>query len=396
MAWIRQRPSGNWAATVYSPGGRITETFGLKGEADAWAGDREAEIRRGDWIDPRKARLTVAEVWRRHADARRLEKASRKRDESIWRNHVAPRWGGVELADVLKPDVQQWVNGLEDEGIGGWVIIAALNVLKSTLELAVDAGYVRHNAARRVQPPVPPEHVDRVINADEEELILSRLDELFPGRRDGRLFVEGLFETGARWEELAAVKREAVDLRHGLVRLGPVVERDGTIREYPKGARSRHSAGFRSVPIGTDYGRRLRSVVLATAPGGLVYTGPAGGVLSYTRWLARVWRPGLRAPYVGPPPPRRHRTGPVRIPPGPPLLADPQPTPHDCRHTYGTRLAEAAVPEHDRMALMGHRDQRSARRYVHSGDDRFARARAALRRSRSGSRESNGSYDLEA
>lgn len=452
MAWIRQLPSGLWAATVYTPSGRITQSDPLKGRIEKWAADLEADIRRGEFLDPRLSKKTVGECWEQFEASRRIEKASRKRDHSHWRTWVAPRWADTPVGSILKPDVQAWVNQLEEQGVGGWTIIAALNVLKATLELAVDAGWIRSNPARRVRPPMPPKHEDRVIQPDEERAILQRADELFPGRRDARLFIEALFETGARWEEAAAVRREAVDLRAGLIAIGPVMERDGTIREYPKGARSRHAAGFRDVPIGPDYLARLRPVVLATPAGGLVFTAPQGGSLLYPTWRERVWqviihgrpervltrapagaydavafgvwldqqrtrcglatdaelaravgiRPSMianwRADRFGPtkptadklaaglglPPAEVYAVAGLLVPRIAGLgLADPPPTAHDIRHTYGTRLAEAGLEQHDRMALMGHRDVRSAQRYVHSGDARFDRARAALARARS-------------
>lgn len=361
MAWIRQLPSGLWAATVYTPAGRITETRELRGAVKEWAGKLEADIHRGEFLDPRLARHTVAEVWTKYSGARRLEMASRKRDESHWRCWVEPRWGRVPVGDILKPDVQTWVNQMESDKVGGWTIIAALNVLKAVLELAVDAGWMRTNPARRVRPPVAPAHADRVIDADEEAALLARLDEMYPGRRDARLFVETMFDTGGRWEEVAAVSREAVNLRAGLVAFGPVMERDGTVREYPKGARSRHDPAFRSAPIGADLLGRLRPVALATAAGGLVFTAPKGGSLLYPTWLRRVWRPVVA------------------------VLDKPWPTPHDIRHSFGTRLADAGVPMHDRMALMGHKDTRSGQRYTHSGEGRFDAARNALKRARGGS-----------
>jgi integrase len=279
MAWIRQLPSGLWAATVYTPAGRITESHDLQSVVSKWAGDLESDIRRGVFHDPRLARTPLGEVWERFKDSRRLEQASRKRDESHWTNWVAPRWAKVHVGAILKPDVQTWVLDLEQRQppVGGWTIIAALNVLKAALELAVDAGMIRSNPARRVRPPVPPAHEDRVLTAEEELLILKRLDELFPDRRDARIFVETILDTGGRWEDIAAVKREAVDLRRGLISLGSVMERDGTIRSYPKGARSRGDAGFRDVAVSDELLARLKPLVLATPPGTVVFTAPAGG-----------------------------------------------------------------------------------------------------------------------
>lgn len=359
MAWVRQLDSGLWAATVRTPAGRRTKTHRLKGAVEDWARNLEADIGRGEFIDPTHSKTTVAQVWETYAGSRRLEAASRKRDESHWRCWVEPKWGKVPVGSILKPDVQKWVNKLEEDKVGGWTIIAAANVLKAVLELAVDAGLTRANPARRVKLPMPPKHEDRVITAGEEKLILGRLDELFGGRRDARLFVEGLFDTGCRWEEWAAVSREAVDLRNGLVAIGPVMERSGEIRSYPKGARSRASKGFHDVPLTPGYLSLLRPVVLATEPGGLVFTAPKGGPILYPTWRSRVWRRAVDG------------------------LAEPVPTPHDVRHTFGTRLADAGVELHDRMALMGHADVRSGMRYTHSGQSRYDRAREALKRARS-------------
>lgn len=361
MAYIRQLPSGLWAATVYTPAGRITETRELKGAVKDWADSIEGDIARGDFLDPRLAKRTVSEVWEKYAPARRVEMATRKRDQSHWKVWVAPRWAAEPIGGIVKPDVQTWVNELEEKGVGGWTIIAALNVLKAALELAVDAGWIKANPARRVRPPVAPAHIDRVIDGDEEALLLGRLDELFPKRRDARLFVETMLETGGRWEEVAAVRREAVNLRVGLVAFGPVMERDGTIREYPKGARTRNHPAFRDAPLGSELLGRLRPIVMATDPGGLVFIAPKGGPMLYPTWLRRVWKPAVEP------------------------LDEPRPTPHDCRHTFGTRMADAGIPQHDRMALMGHKDVRSGQRYTHSGDRRFDAAREALRRARSGS-----------
>jgi hypothetical protein len=235
MGYIRQLPSGLWANTIHTPIGRITETHELRGAVVAWEQGIKADINRGEFIDPRLAKHTVGEVWEKYAPARRVEMASRKRDESHWKVWVAPRWAKEPIGGILKPDVQMWVNQMEEDDVGGWTIIAALNVLKAALEFAVDAGWIRANPARRVRPPVAPAHVDRVIDGDEEALILDRLDELFPERRDARLFVETMLETGGRWEEIAAVRREAVNLRTALIALGPVMERDGTRARVPEG-----------------------------------------------------------------------------------------------------------------------------------------------------------------
>ncbi|HEX6968738.1 MAG TPA: tyrosine-type recombinase/integrase [Micromonosporaceae bacterium] len=384
MAYIRKLPSGKWAATVRLPDGRrVTETRELKGLAERWAADLEADIRRGDWIDPRAGRLTVGECWEKWGGARRLEQASRRRDESHWRVHVEPRWGRTPVGSILKPDVSAWVVQMESDGVGAATIEGATGVLRAILDLAVDAKLIRDNPARGVRRPKRNAHVDRVLDPDEETALLDALDRCFPGRPDARLFVELIAETGMRWEEAAAIPPQLVDTRRQRIHIAWVMERDGTARPYAKSA-----AGNRTVTYGESLAAAMKGAKIAARevagvfpnddPGRLLFTTERGDQLRYSNWHRRVWQPALR----GLPARERVKGHPARPAVEGAGLADPQPTPHDLRHTFGTRLADEGVPLHDIMALMGHEDIRSAQRYLHSREERFDRARQALQRAR--------------
>ena len=379
MAWIRKLPSGLWAATIYSPAGRRTKSHELRGTIEKWAAEQERRVDQGDWIDPKAGKVTVTECWDRFAAGRRLEKASRKRDESHWRVHVRLRWGHVPVATILKPDVSAWVVALERKGVGAATIQGALGVLRSVLESAVDARIIRDNPARAVHAPRRDAHLDRVLGPAEDALLLAALERQFPDRPDARLFCELMLYCGLRFEEAAALDREHVALRHQLLHVGPVLERDGTIRPYGKSR-----AATRAVPVDDDLWPRLREHVmtvrpgsaLATPPAGLLFVSPKGGLLDYSRWHNRVWQRGLLEV--------TERGQRAAILATRQTLEDPQPTPHDLRHSYGTRLAENGVPPHEIMSLMGHESLASVQRYLHPGDARFDRAREATRRARTG------------
>lgn len=377
MAHVTQLPSGLWMARVRMPNGqRVSKTHRLKGTVQAWADDLESDCRRGDWIDPRSGDVTVGQMWDRARDAKRLERASRKRDESHWRNHVEPRWAKVQVGGILKPDVSAWVVQLERAKVGAATIQGSVGVLRGLLELAVDARAIRENPARGVRMPERKAHVDRVLSPEEDVLLLESLDRQFPGRPDARLFVELLLYCGLRWEEAAAIDREHVNMRKRLVHVGPVLERDGTIRPYPKSP-----AGVRDVPVDDEVWPRLRERAMSVPSGSLLFTGQRGrkkgepiGPLHYSSWHRRVWHRAL-FPVV-----ERGKRG--RILETDQILDGQQPTPHDLRHTYGTRLGDAGLGVHEIMALMGHETLESAQRYLHAGADRFDRARAALKRAR--------------
>ena len=393
MAWVRRLDSGLWAATVRLPSGkRVTETHQLKGSIDDWAADLEADIRRGDWIDPRAGKTTVGECWQRWGKTRRLELASRKRDESHWRVHVAPKWSKTPVGSILRPDLTAWVVEMEESHkdgcprkgcpgckVGAATIEGAVGVLRSILDQAVDARLIRDNPARGVRVPRRNAHLDRVLDPSEDDLLLAAMDRVTAMRptgqsqSDGRLLCELMLYCGLRWEEAGALDRDHVDTRRALLHIGPVLERDGTIRPYPK-----TPAGVRSVPVDRDLWPRLRAHTLTVSPGGLLVTSPEGGPLDYSRWHSRVWKVALRGrpayPGAKGHPPREAVAGAE--------LDDPPPTPHDLRHTYGTRLGEEGVPGHEIMALMGHESLASVQRYLHAGDGRHDRARAAIERGR--------------
>lgn len=402
MAWTRQLDSGLWASTIYLPPGskpdRLTETNQNKKIVQNWAKEQEAAMIRGNWIDPRLGKKKLSEVWDLYGDGRRLEKASRKRDASHWATWVEPRWGHIAIGTILKPDVSTWVVGLErrkgaqgtpDAKVGGWTIIASLALLRSLLEIAVDARMIPFNPARGVKGPRPPKHEDRNLTDDECDELLANLYRRFPGVAEAGLFCELLAYCGTRYEELAAMSRtsEAVDMRNQIIRLRPVMEKDGTIREYGKSP-----AAERPVPVDDDLWPRFETHVKTITHGELIFTAPGGGPLLYDNWLKRVWKKGL---YTERPmtPDEIEAWKAQRIADGlrpwkakwvveTTVVENPQPTPHDLRHLYGTRLAEANVPSHERMALMGQEDERAGKRYTNPREERFDRAREAMKRTR--------------
>jgi integrase len=428
VPWITRLPPRKsdgkalWSATVRTgpgPKDRVRKSHELRSVVVAWAAEMETDLRRGEFIDPRAGEVTVGEWHERCKGSRHLEKASRKRDESHWRNHVGPRWAHVSVGSILKPDVSTWIVEMQEAGVGPWTVDGALKVLRGLMEQAVEAKLRRDNPAARVKKAPPDAHVDRLLDNDEERQLLGRLGELFGDRVDALLFVELLLDTGMRWEEGAALPPEMVDTKRQRIHVAWVMERDGTARPYAKS-----DAGNRVVPYGDHLAARVAAAKLAappvpgvfpvprrgqSVPGRLVFYSPGGGgtakrkrgepgPLRYSNWHRQVWTPALCVEVPGAP------VGRVAGRPGPApravrrerYLPDPQPTPHDLRHTYGTRLADEGVPQHEIMALLGHKDPRAVQRYLHAREERFDRARRALDRARRGtSRESSVSRDLE-
>ncbi|WP_158973395.1 tyrosine recombinase XerC, partial [Streptomyces griseus] len=172
-------------------------------------------------------------------------------------------------------------------------------VLRSMLDLAVDARLIRDNPARGVKRPKRNAHVDRVLDPAEETALLNAFDRCFPGRPDARPFVELIADTGMRWEEAAAIPPQMVDTRKQRIHIAWVMERDGTARPYAKSA-----AGNRTVTFGDHLAAQMKAAKIAARegegvfpgddPGRLLFTSEKGDPLRYSNWHRRVWLPALR------------------------------------------------------------------------------------------------------
>lgn len=372
MASYRKLPSGKWQATVKHPSGRrYTKTDPLKRVVVAWAEEKHAEIRRGDFVDPSAGKLTLEQWWKKWEATRRVESATSSKRESVWRNHVQPAFGSWPLDTIQSWDVEAWVADLAkkksvrgDKPLGKEIQASAVRLLKQLLADAVRHRLLRINPADVVETPDVPKHVDRFLSIEEADRLLEAITR--PGERAGvargearprvpdpvnRLFVQLMLEAGLRWQEVAGLHVFRVDLLRKQVTVQEVAERGRRVKAEPKSA-----AGQRVVPLTDDLVVALSRHLSGKPRDGLVFPDHDGRPLDYSNWLKRVWAPAVAAA----------------------KLSDPQPTPHDCRHSYGSWLAENGVPPHEIRDLMGHSSLRATERYVHASEKRMQRAREAL------------------
>lgn len=339
MAGYRRLPSGLHQATVRTPDGRrLTRTDPLKGVVRAWAEDTETAIRRGEWVDPRSGRLTLGQWWERWDRARVVEEATSARDHSHWRNHIEPRWGATSLTSITSWDVEGWSAQMHRDGMSATTRRHVLGLFRQLCREAVRHRLLATDPTTGLKLPRPSRHVDRVLSHAEWSQLWDAGDEL-DRAQTGLMALCGL-----RWGEMAGLDGARVNPMRRVLSVEQVRRANGRVKPYPKS-----HAGTRVVPVPDD--------LLAVLSPRLTTRG-ALWTPSYSNWSRDRYRPLLV------------RAG----------LDDPQPTPHDLRHSYGTWLADAGVPPHEIMSLMGHASLTATQRYLHAGVDRLDRARGALPR----------------
>lgn len=354
MATIRKLPSGNYQARVWHPGLRKQVPVGkphpLKRVAQRAGEDAEQKIRRGEWIDRELGEITLDEWWAKWSAMRTVERSTADKDLGRYRTHIQPAFGSWTLNALAQAseDVATWVAELGKRGVGAETMAGSLRLLGQVLGSATGAVKYRRidvNPCEGIKAPTPPKHEDRFLTVLESKIL--RLQ--FHG--EARLLIETALGTGLRWAELAGLRVYRIDTRAQKLTVAQVLRRNGEVKDTPKSA-----AGARQVPLTPGLTRKLAGHMKGKQPGDLVFTAPQGGPLLYATWRTRVWTPA------------RKRAG----------LADPQPTFHDLRHTYGSWLAERGVPLTDIKDLMGHAKLQSCERYLHASPSRLARARAVL------------------
>jgi integrase len=372
---------------LHPSGKRHYRTDPLKRVVVEWATELEAQIRRGDFVDPSAGRITLGQWWEKWTPTQNVVETTASKRETLWRLYIEPAFGTWPLASIQSWDVVEWISRMNKNGVKPHAKADSVKLLKLVMNGAVKHRLLRTNQAALVDTPGTDPHDDRILDDDEIDRLLAAITK--PGDRAGvrrgddiprvpdlenQVFVMLMLFCGLRWEEAAGQHVFRVDLMRQKLKVREVVVRGRKIKTTPK-----TRAGEREVPFGDEVAHGLGALIAKRREGLLFVSVGRDGVerpLEYTNWLDRVWHRAVR------------EAG----------LAEPLPTPHDCRHTYGTMLAEEGVPAHEIMALMGHSSLRAVERYLHARSARLDRAREALvaRRAHGGRRNARSPATAES
>jgi integrase len=130
-----------------------------------------------------------------------------------------------------------------------------------------------------------------------------------------------------------------VDWLRGKVQVIDVVTRQG-LRQWPKSKKS-----HRVVPVPAGVLAAMSALMTGRPRDGLVFTSPAGGLVTDGHFRNRVWYPAVAAAGI-----RRF-------------------VPRVMRHTTASWLVQDGVPLYDVQALLGHEDYATTQRYAHLAPD---------------------------
>lgn len=344
-----------WQAVAVLPhGGRVTQAFERKGEADRWWQEQESKARAGTYVDPRAGKLplrTLAELVLAEREPG-LQNQTRDKRHFLWKNQLDPFLGDLHLDAIQHATVRAWVA----EAATRWhpdTVRSAYRLLKEVLDVAVEDDLLVRNPAtdKRGRPPANmPSSLPTEIRVLEPREFAALL--LATPVEYRRAMILG-YGAGLRWEEVGglhlATNRDGsgLDLDRGEVRVRDVLEESRAgllLRSYPKSA-----AGRRVIPLAPTIVQALRTSLelVPAGAGGEVVLGPGGKWLRRSNFARRIMRGAAERAE----------------------LALPRPTFHDLRHTFATELLAGGLDVETLRVRLGHTDQRMVARYTHLAAD---------------------------
>jgi hypothetical protein len=114
---VRQLPSGRHQARYRGPDRLMRSapaTFDTETDANVWLTVTEAQIIRGDWIDPDAGRVPLGEYSATLIAERPLAPTTVARYEAALRGQIEPWIGRLDLVDVTPARLRRWRRDLLD------------------------------------------------------------------------------------------------------------------------------------------------------------------------------------------------------------------------------------------------------------------------------------------
>ncbi|WAU85027.1 site-specific integrase [Streptomyces sp. Qhu-G9] len=341
---------------------------GQKRLAEKWLSGIEADMSRGQYIDPRAGRLTVRQHAERWLASLTMDPSTFVSTETRIRLHVLPHLGSRSL-DSLRPiHIREWLRKLEDGGLAPAyqrVIFANLNAM---LAAAVDDRLIPHNPCRSSSVKAPKPEPRRIAPWVPERVLAVR--SALPERYRAMVDVAG--GCGMRQGEVLGLTVDDVDFVEGVVHIVRQVKLISTKQVFalPKGGKAR------TVPLPESVARALEAHIAqysplavtlpwrsvdgppVTAP--LLFPNAEGRAVNRCSFNLKAWRPALDKAGV----PRGRENG-----------------MHALRHFYASVLLDAGESIKALSEYLGHHDPGfTLRTYTHLMPSSEKRTREAVNR----------------
>ncbi len=320
--------------------------FAVRSDADVWLTLKEAEIRRGDWLDPDAGRIPFGKYAQTWISYQVLKPRTEELYRGLLKNHLSAAFGNVDLRDMRESDIRRWrkerlaAGSQQHRPFGPVTVAKAYRLLHAMLNTATDDRLIRRNPCR-IKGAGQEDSPERAVIS--LAMLIDLLDRI-PARYQALVLLATF--ASLRFGELAGLRRAQLDLDSCAVHIvvSTAETDDGRlIDDDPKSI-----AGRRRVAFPKEIVPELRWHLECFAEpggGGLVFIGPKGGRLRRSTFR-RIWTKAREA------------------------IGLPDLHFHDLRHTGNTMAAGQGASLRELMERMGHSSARAALIYQHATQER--------------------------
>lgn len=349
--YIDELPSGKYRARFQDSDGKWrSRSRDKKAEVREWAIQGLAAAQRGEHVST--SRATVAEVAAEQVAGRTLTAGTRRRYESVIRNHlVGTPLGAAPITKVRATMVQSWLTSRQELGLAPGTVGLLAIFVKSVFAWAVEDQLIPKSPwPKRLKVPKPSEPVGRTLTATE----LAALVEATPARYKALVTTQaGL---GLRIGEVVALRVSDVDWLRSVVTVSRMWD-EGT-RTFVDRTKSRKAdAKPRKIELPESVKATLAEHLARFPSGDLIFKSAIGGPV-----LPNTYRPNTFTPSLV-------RAG-----------LDRSIRPHDLRHTFGSVLISDGWSATEVAEVMGNSAEVVLSTYAHVLQDRRRSVAATIDR----------------
>jgi integrase len=324
MRTARYGAGNRWRARYVDADGRErSRTFARKGDAERFLVATEADLLRGSYVDPQRAKLTLGAYAERWLAAQPLRPSSRRTYEIYLRTRILPALGARGLGSITPTDVRGLVRSLQQD-LASITVHHIHGLLATILRAAMEDGYLARNPCARTAPGKGARARVVPMTTAQVQAVLEALPVRY---RITALLGAGC---GLRIGEVLGLRVRSVDFLAGEL---AVVEQLQLLPGAPPYlAPPKTTSSVRVVPMPLVVADALAEHLLREpgAPHELVLRSSTGGPVWPNTFNTSIWRPAVR----------RAGLTTTRF--------------HDLRHFYATALIRSGESVKTVQAALGH------------------------------------------
>jgi len=226
--------------------------------ADQWLSQIEADMSRGQYIDPQAGRLTVRQHAERWLASLTMDPGTFVGTEQRIRLHVLPYLGSRTLGSLRPTHIREWLRKLQDGGVAPAYQRVIFANLGTMLTAAVDDRLISENPCRSSSVRAPKLDPRRIVPWPRERVLAVRsaLPEPY------RPMVDLAGGCGMRQGEVLGLAVDDVDFVEGVVHVLRQVKliRNRPVFAVPKGGKTR------TIPLPESVARSLEEHITQHPP----------------------------------------------------------------------------------------------------------------------------------